>query len=108
MSSLRIYDQLHPLSIILRDEAEIVETAKKSCNGHSKRFKYITSHKTGKIEILGILDNEIYFKYHQAKDTKNLGRIFKRKADKNAGWLDDFKVSKTVTKKHITKTSRVF
>jgi len=77
---------------------EIVETAKKRCNGHSKRFKYIMSHKTGKIEILGILDDDIYFKYHQAKDTKNLGRIFKRKADKNAGWLDDFKVFKTATK----------
>jgi len=70
---------------------EIVETAKKSCNGHSKRFKYIMSHKTGKIEILGIHHNDIYFKYHQAKDTKNLGKIFKRKVDKKACWLDDFK-----------------
>jgi len=70
---------------------DIVETAKKSCNGHSKRFKYIMSHRTGKIEILGIRHDDIYFKYHQAKDIKNLGRIFKRKVDKNAGWLDDFK-----------------
>jgi KamA family protein len=70
---------------------DIVETAKKSCNGHSKRFKYIMSHRKGKIEILGIYKDEIYFKYHQAKDIKNLGRIFKRKMDKNAGWLDDLK-----------------
>jgi len=32
-----------------------------------------------------------HFKYHQAKDTKNLGKIFKRKMDKKACWLDDFK-----------------
>jgi len=70
---------------------DIVETAKKSCNGHSKRFKYIMSHRTGKIEILGIRHDDIYFKYHQAKDMKNLGRIFKRRVDKKAGWLDDFK-----------------
>jgi len=70
---------------------DIVETAKKSCNGHSKRFKYIMSHRKGKIEILGIFKDEIYFKYHQAKDIKNLGKIFKRKMDKNAGWLDDLK-----------------
>jgi len=70
---------------------DIVETAKKSCNGHSKRFKYIMSHRTGKIEILGIRHDHIYFKYHQAKDIKNLGRIFKRKIDKKAGWLDGFK-----------------
>jgi len=49
------------------------------------------SHRTGKIEILGIRHDHIYFKYHQAKGIKNLGRIFKRKVDKNAGWVDDFK-----------------
>ena len=69
---------------------EIIETAKKSCNGHSKRFKYIMSHKAGKIEILGIHNNEIYFKYHQAKNRRDLGKMFKRKADKRACWLDDF------------------
>jgi lysine 2,3-aminomutase len=70
---------------------EIVEGAKARCNGHSKRFRYIMSHKTGKIEILGIVDDEIYFKYHQAKNRKNLGRIFKREVDEKAGWLDDLK-----------------
>jgi lysine 2,3-aminomutase len=70
---------------------EIVEKAKKHCNGHSKRFKYIMSHKTGKIEILGIFEDEIYFKYHQAKNRKRLGKIFTRPVDENAGWLDDWK-----------------
>ena len=49
------------------------------------------SHKTGKLEILGIFDDEIYFKYHQAKNRKKLGQIFKRPVDENAGWLDDLK-----------------
>jgi lysine 2,3-aminomutase len=69
---------------------EIVEMAKAHCNGHSKRFKYIMSHRTGKIEILGIFEDEIYFKYHQAKNRKNLGKIFTRPVDEKAGWLDDF------------------
>lgn len=72
---------------------EIVEGAKARCNGHSKRFRYIMSHKTGKVEILGIMGDEIYFKYHQAKDRKNLGRIFKRKVDEKAGWLDDLRLT---------------
>ena len=72
---------------------EIVEGAKARCNGHSKRFRYIMSHRTGKIEILGILDDEIYFKYHQAKNRKNLGRIFKRQVDEKAGWLDDLRLT---------------
>ena len=70
---------------------EIVEKAKAHCNGHSKRFKYIMSHRTGKIEILGIFEDEIYFKYHQAKNRKKLGKIFTRPVDESAGWLDDFK-----------------
>jgi len=71
--------------------ADIVEKAKVKCNGHSKRFRYIMSHKSGKIEILGKIEDEIYFKYHQAKNRKNLGKIFSRKLDEKAGWLDDFK-----------------
>ena len=68
----------------------IVEKAKANCNGHSKRFKYAMSHKTGKVEILGIMNGEIYFKYHEAKNRENLGIMFKRRVDEKAGWLDDF------------------
>jgi lysine 2,3-aminomutase len=46
----------------------IIEKAKARCNGLSKRFRYIMSHRTGKIEIVGIVDNEIYFKNLQAKN----------------------------------------
>ncbi|MCK4732465.1 MAG: hypothetical protein KAT65_08405, partial [Methanophagales archaeon] len=68
---------------------EIVEEAKKRLNGHSKRFKYIMSHQTGKIEIVGIMDGYIYFKYHQAKEYDNIGKFFKRKLNNTAGWLDE-------------------
>ena len=33
----------------------------------------------------------IYFKHRQAKDIKNLGKVFKRTVDKNADGLDDLK-----------------
>ncbi len=67
---------------------EIVDRAKKKLNGHSKRFKYIMSHQTGKIEIVGVMAGYIYFKYHQARATEDLGKFFKRKINKTAGWLD--------------------
>jgi len=70
---------------------KIIKEAKKKLNGHSKRFKYIMAHRTGKIEILGILKNEIYLKYHQAKNPKNIGKFFKKKLNKKATWLDDLK-----------------
>jgi KamA family protein len=81
----------HHFQVPLCRGIEIVEEAKKHCDGHSKRFRYIMSHRTGKIEILGILDDEIYFKYHQAKNRKKIGKIFTRPVDENAGWLDELK-----------------
>jgi lysine 2,3-aminomutase len=68
---------------------KIVENAKKKLDGLSKGFKYIMSHKTGKVEIVGVMGNEIYFKYHQAKESKNIGKFFKKKINKKAKWLDD-------------------
>ena len=47
------------------------------------------SHRTGKIEIVGFINDEIYFKYHQAKDPKNHGKFFKRKLKPDAAWLDE-------------------
>ncbi len=70
---------------------KIVEDAKKLLNGHAKRFKFVMSHKTGKVEIVGMDKKYIYFKYNQAKNPKNLGRFFKRRLNKTGCWLDDFK-----------------
>jgi KamA family protein len=84
----------HQFQVPLCKGSRIVEKAKASCNGLSKRFKYIMSHVTGKLEILGIMDGEIYFKYHEAKDRENLGVMFKCRVDEDAGWLDEFMDSK--------------
>ena len=80
----------HHFQVPLCEGVRMVEKAKAKCNGHSKRFKYIMSHITGKIEILGIINGNIYFKYHEAKNRRNLGVMFKRHVDEKAGWLDDF------------------
>ena len=56
--------------------AEIVERAKQMQNGFGKGFKYVMSHRTGKIEILGAWeDGRMLFKYHQAKYDADRGRI---------------------------------
>jgi lysine 2,3-aminomutase len=81
----------------------IIEKAKARCNGLSKRFRYIMSHRTGKIEIIGIVDNEVYFKYHQAKNREDIGKIFKRKIDPKAGWLDYFKPDRNRNKIRVSE-----
>ncbi len=79
----------HHFQVPFYKGCRVVEEAKKKLNGHSKRFRFVMSHRTGKIEILGIMDNDIYFKYHEARNPKNLGKIFKKRLNKTAGWLDD-------------------
>ncbi|WP_455393122.1 KamA family radical SAM protein [[Eubacterium] cellulosolvens] len=68
---------------------QIVEESKKRLCGLGKRFKYIMSHRTGKIEIVGIMGNEIYFKQHQARNPMNIGKFFKRELNHTAVWLDE-------------------
>jgi lysine 2,3-aminomutase len=68
---------------------EIIKGAKSMLDGHGKRFRYVMSHRTGKIEIVGVMGDEIYMRYHQARDPQNTGRFFKRRLSLNAGWLDE-------------------
>ncbi len=67
----------------------IVERAKSRLSGPAKMFKYIMSHRTGKIEIVGLDDDYIYFKYHQAKDHRKVGKFFSLVRDDTAAWLDE-------------------
>ncbi len=70
--------------------AAIVAEVNSRLSGIQKTFKYIMSHYQGKIEILGIGDdNRIYMKQHQSKNPQAIGRIFSRRNVEGACWLDD-------------------
>ena len=102
----------------------IVEAARASLNGQAKSFRFVMSHPTGKIELIGpppggqssraadlgadespscIRENEspsciradgesagrrMIFKYNQAKEEEDLGRIFICELDEGQTWLD--------------------
>ena len=67
---------------------EIVSGAMQMQNGQGKSCRFMLSHVTGKIEILGHLeDGSMLFKYHQAKDAANAGRIFTKKLSEDQCWL---------------------
>ena len=85
----------HGFQIPISEAYRIVEQAKAQLDGHSKRFKFIMSHRTGKIEIVGMDEDRMYFKYHQAKHPRNRGRFFSRPMDRRAGWLDDLHPTKS-------------
>lgn len=70
-----------------KEAVKIIDETRAKLNGISKSFKYAMSHPTGKIEIVGSVDDEIIFKYHQAKHDKDQGRIMTIKVTDNQAWL---------------------
>ncbi len=74
----------------LRRGLAVVEAAKAMQNGLGKGFKYCMSHPTGKIEVLGALPGgEMLFKYHEAHDKENLGRVFALALTADDAWLGE-------------------
>lgn len=77
--------------VSLREGAALVRTVQGNLSGIQKTFRYVMSHVTGKIEILGFdTDTDrLVMRYHQAKDTANAGLVFTRDCPTDAKWLDD-------------------
>lgn len=72
----------------LKQGFKIVEEAKNMQNGMGKNFRYVLSHEEGKIEILGMTaEDEMLFKYHQAKKPEDAGRLFIRHLEDTQCWL---------------------
>lgn len=68
-----------------------IEEAKLKCSGLAKRVRYVMSHESGKVEVVGVDKRFIYMKYHRAKHSRNEGRFFICHRDDNAYWLDQLK-----------------
>ena len=74
----------------LLEGAAITQAARNLQNGMGKSFRYAMSHDTGKIELLGPLENgKLLCKYHHAKDPADAGRIFATAVTEDQCWLPD-------------------
>ena len=69
---------------------EIVEQAKALVSGLAKRVRFVMSHSTGKIEIIGRTQDYVYFKYHRAAEDADSGRFLALVSNPDAYWLDDY------------------
>jgi lysine 2,3-aminomutase len=68
----------------------MVETAKSRCSGLAKRAKFVMSHSTGKIEVVGVTKDCVYMKYQQAANPRNIGMFMAYKRNPYACWYDDY------------------
>ena len=69
---------------------EIFEQARTKGSGLAKRARFAMSHATGKVEILGMTEENIYFKYQRAANEENQGKMMVFKRNPQAYWLDDY------------------
>jgi KamA family protein len=72
----------------VQDGLRTVMAVRPRLNGLAKRFRYVASHATGKIEILGIFDGRILMRYHEARDPDLDGRFLTWPADRELDWPD--------------------
>src|SRR5215471_8074867 len=76
--------------VSLRRGVDIIRGLNQRLSGIQKTFKYIMSHYTGKIEILGFGDDDrLYMRYHQSNRPERIGKVFSRHCSNDACWFDD-------------------
>lgn len=74
----------------LLQSIDIVQKAQKQMNGQAKSARFVMAHITGKIEILGKMEeSKLLFKYHQAKNPERASKIFVQEIAPDQGWLDE-------------------
>ncbi len=69
---------------------EIFEQARMLCSGSAKRARFVMSHSTGKIEIVGRTDDHVYMRYHRAADPQEKARFMVFETNPYAYWFDDY------------------
>lgn len=69
---------------------EIVEQAKARVSGLAKRVRFVMSHASGKVEIIGKTEDLVFLKYHRAANDANSGRLLTLASNPTAYWLDDY------------------
>jgi KamA family protein len=79
-----------PYSVPLEEAYSIFAQAHASCSGLAKRARFVMSHTTGKIEVVGLTDEKIFMRYHQAACPDNASRFLVFQRNPNARWFDDY------------------
>ena len=77
-------------SVPLERAFEIFEMARVKCSGLAKRARFAMSHESGKIEVVGLTADQIFFKFHRAARNGNSGKFMAFKRNPDAFWFDDY------------------
>jgi L-lysine 2,3-aminomutase len=70
---------------------EIYEKARMKNSGLAKTARFVMSHRSGKIEVVGLTEKLIMLKYHNVVDHARNGSVFFCQRNPEAYWFDDYK-----------------
>ena len=79
-----------PFAVPIEEGYQVFERAKAKVSGLAKRARFVMSHATGKIEVVGLTDELIFFKYHRAARHEDSGRFLAFRRNPNGYWFDDY------------------
>lgn len=79
-----------PYSVPVERAFEIFTQAQARCSGLAKSARFVMSHSSGKIEVVGKADGLVYMKCHRSPDPSAAGRFFAFKSNPDAHWFDDY------------------
>lgn len=77
-------------SVPLEKAIGIFNAAIAQNSGLAKTARFVLSHKIGKIELLGVQNGFVLFKYHNVVDASRNGEILVAHSNKDAYWFDDY------------------
>ncbi|MBN1168032.1 MAG: KamA family radical SAM protein [Methanospirillaceae archaeon] len=69
---------------------QIMQSAFERCSGLAKRARFIISHSTGKIEVVGQNKHNVFLRYHQAADSRDYQKFMISQSNPEARWFDDY------------------
>jgi len=85
-------------AVPVEEAYHVIEEAKGMVSGLAKRARFTMSHMSGKLEVIAVADGMIHFKYHQAADVRDIGRVLSFKSNPRAYWLDDYRSQDSLKK----------
>jgi lysine 2,3-aminomutase len=72
---------------------DIVQKSWQACSGLAKRARFVMSHATGKIEVVGKTAGQVFMRYHQSPDPAKIGKFMVFGSNPVARWFDDYRHS---------------
>jgi lysine 2,3-aminomutase len=69
---------------------EILQKSWQACSGLAKRARFIISHATGQVEMVGKTAEHVFMRYHQAVDPANIGKFMVFRTNPAARVFDDY------------------